>query len=248
MGTNDLREGIETFTAKALYQKVATLKGLQLSTDPTQSLPMKEYELDDPLLAVIEAGGIKRQPRPDCRDETFTLLDQNPKSAWSASSNYWNFKFREDKAGVFDLQISPSVKLCIDTRKRGIILTPQAHGTFLSPANNLTIFRMFKILTEHDAEAPALAKELAASDGEIVVTWTELGLGGIRKASDLFREFSGNKDALWGLNTHQRIFQPDPSPFNQKDEEELFVIEPAQPKLFNLWQAQLEKYRASLVL
>lgn len=191
----DLVMGVDSFTLLDLLRKAAAHKGLKLheGASKTYSEPIKVYELDDKLLAILAERGVKRQDRPDCRNKIFTLVDENPQKevlGWSPS-NYWNFKLLDGDECKFNLQVTLSVSFGINLEKRGIVFVPQAHGSFLSPVDQLPNFRMFKALVESDKNAPAVAKELAASDGSIVVTWTELGLGGIRKFADLFAEFAG---------------------------------------------------------
>ncbi|MBI2021111.1 hypothetical protein HYS99_01190 [Candidatus Giovannonibacteria bacterium] len=154
------------------------------------------YALNDKLLAMLAERNIKRQDRPDCRNEIFTLVDENSqeKIPGRASSNYWNFKLLEGDKNKFDLRVTLYVGFGLNLEKRGIVFVPRAHGTFLSPADSLPNFRMFKALVESDADALAVARELA-SDGSIVVSWTELGLGGIRMARTHYARHRLNE--LW---------------------------------------------------
>lgn len=229
---------LTSFTLLDLLQKAAAHKGLKLHEGYSE--PIKVYELDDRLLAVLAEQNIKRQNRPDCRNEIFTLVDENPqeKVPGSAPSNYWNFKLLEDDKHKFDLRVTLSVGFSLNIEKRGIVLVPQVHGSFVSAADSLPNFRMFKALVENDEDISAVAKELAASDGSIVITWTELGLGGIRKLSHLFSEFVGRNETIARLGGE--VFNPAPS-------DELFIAEPTQPKLVQIWRTQLKEYSAHLV-
>jgi hypothetical protein len=247
----DLVAGVDFFTLLDLFRRAAAHKDLILheSTSKAYSEPIKVYELDDRLLAVLAKHNIKRQDRPDCRNEIFTLVDENPQEkvpGW-APSNYWNFKLLKGDKRKFDLRVTLSVGFSLNLEKRGILLVPQAHGSFVSAVDLLPNFRMFKALVENDDEAPAVAKELAASDGSIVVSWTELGLGGIRKLSCLFSEFAARNETVAQLGRNGEIFDPAPNPRYQQPGDELFIAEPAQPKLFQAWRAQLNEYRTSLV-
>ncbi|MFY9458037.1 MAG: hypothetical protein WAP23_03925, partial [Candidatus Spechtbacterales bacterium] len=89
--------------------------------------------------------------------------------------------------------------------------------------------------------------ELAASDGSIVITWTELGLGGIRKLSHLFTEFAAQNETVAQLGRSGEVFDPVPNPRYQQPGDELFIAEPAQPKLIQTWRTQLNEYRAHLI-
>jgi len=246
-----LTMGVDAFTSLDLIKKAATHKKLTFCGEALDaySEPIKVYKLDEKLLAALAKQGIRRQERPDCRNEIFTLVDENPQKevpGWRPS-NYWNFKRLKNKQW-FDLGVTLSVSFEINLKKRGIVCWPQAHGTFFSAGDQLPKSRMFKILTECDAKAPAIAKELAASDGSIVITWTDLGLGGIRKIGDLFAEFVGSNKTVERLGANHNVFDPDPRPPHQQSGNELFIAEPAQPKVFQVWRAQLEDYRNRLIL
>lgn len=243
---------LDSFTLLGLLRKALAHKGLKLQegSDKAYSKPIKTYELTEKLLTLLSKKGIRQQDRPDCNNKIFTLVDENPQkviSGW-APSNYWNFKLVKEGASEFDLHISLSVGLEINKEKRGIVFWPQTHSSFLSPCDLLPNFRMFKTLAESDENAPAVAKELAASDGNLVVAWTDLGLGGIHNISDLFMEFSRGNKTVMELGRREKIFNPIPFPEHQKPGDELFIAEPAQPKIFQKWKAQLDEYRAKLIV
>lgn len=226
-----LTMGVDTFTLLDLLRKAATHKGLNLQEGASRacSEPIKVYELDDKLLAVLAERGIKRQARPDCRNRIFTLIDENPQKevhGWSPS-NYWNFKLLEGDERKFNLQVTLSVGFGINLEKRGIVFVPQANGSFLSPVDQLPNFRMFKMLVENDENVSAVAKELAASDGGIVVTWTELGLGGICELANLFAEFAGGNKLITQLGRNSEVFDPVPNPQYRQPCDKLFIAEPA---------------------
>lgn len=247
----DLTIGVDSFTLIDLLQKAAAHKGLKLHEGASRaySEPIRVYELDDKLLAMLAERNIKRQDRPDCRNEIFTLVDENPQekvSGWT-SSNYWNFKLLEDDKSKFDLRVTLSVGFGLNLEKRGVVFVPQAHGSYVSAADSLPNFRIFKAIVESDENAPAVAKELAASDGNIVVTWTELSLGGVRKLSYLFTEFAARNETVAQLGRNGEVFNPAPNPRYQQPGDELFIAEPAQPKVVQVWRTQLNEYRTHLV-
>jgi len=241
----ELVKGKDIFTLLDLLRRAAAYKNLKFKDGGS---PIKVYNLDEKILNVLTERGIKRQERPDCWNKIFTLVDQNPqeKIPGCNPTNYWNFKLLEGN-DRFDLRVTLSVGFGLNFKKRGIVLVPQAHGPFVSPGSLFSHFRMFKALVESDEEEdlPTVAKELAASDGEIVVTWTELGLGGIRELSHLFEEFASGNETVKRLGRNEEIFNPAPYLYQQPGDK-LFIAEPAQPKLFYFWQAQLNEYRASL--
>ena len=162
-------------------------------------------------------------------------------------SNYWNFK-RDEKSGKFDLKISLSVDFSVSRPARGVVLYPRAHGTFVSPVDELPNFRMVKALAESDQDAPELIKELAASNGRGVVNWTEIGLGGIMTVADLFEEFARGNEAVMQLAYVTKVFDPTPLSRHPSLVEPLYIIEPEQAKLMADWRKQLEDYRNSLIV
>lgn len=242
--------GVDAFTLLDLLGKAAAHKGLKLCEGASEacSKPIKAYELDDRLLAALAEQGIKRQARPDCHDTIFTLVDKNPQEkvpGWEPS-NFWNFRWLGGDENKFDLCVSLSVGFGMDTENRGIVFVPQARGSYVSAAGQLPNFRMFKALVESDEDAPLAAKELAASDGSLMVTWTELGLGGIRKLRDLFAEFAGRNELITQLDRDDQVFDPIPNPRHQRPGDELFIAEPAQPRVIQAWQRQLSGYHDRL--
>lgn len=249
----ELVAGVDRFTLLELFRRAAAHKGLTLheGADTAYSEPIKQYKLNPKLLTALAERKIRRQQHPDCENEIFTLVDENQQKKVDgyAPSNYWNFKLVKGGDGKFDLQIALCVGFTLNIERRGIVFCTLAHGTFLSASDRLPNFRMFKALTENDKNAPAVAKELAESDnGSIVVSWTDLGLGGIRSLAGLFVEFARNNNALNRLGLRGEVFDPQPHPQFQPPGDKMFVVEPAQPKLFDTWRAQLNDYRSGLTV
>ncbi len=250
----DFIPGQDILTQSELMQRAAALIGLEIGQeDKTRSITkaFATFELDQAKLKALEERGIKRQERPDC--DVFTLIDTNPQDPpphGFALSNYWNFSRTERDKGPFDLKIELKVQLVVDQSKRGIVCTPLASGTLVSPCDHLPNFRMFKALVELSPDMPDVAKRIAANElGRVVISWTDLGLGGLREIGDLFREFARGNQAIHELSSKTSIFQPSPlhsayAPGNT----EQYVVEPAQPRLFRLWHQQLDNYRDKIYL
>lgn len=244
--------GKDCFTLLGLLAKAATYKGLKLleGSSEAYSEPVKTYVLNDKLLALLAERGIKRQARSDCNHEIFTLVDENPQEkvpGW-APGNYWNFRPLEGGSDKFNLKIELCVGFTVNSRERGIGLVPMAHSPFLSPADYLPNFRMFKTLVENDEDVLAVAKEIASSDGTVQVTWTDLGVGGIRTLEVLFGEFAGDNEKVRSIALRQEVFDPMPYPRHQKPGDKLFVVETAQPRVFQAWQDQLKEYISHLAI
>ena len=96
-----LKKGSDTFTLRDLIQKAAARKGLKLqevdSYGKGRSKSIKTYTLDEKRLSFLAKRGIQQQERPDCRNEIFTLVDENPqkKVPGFTPSSWWNFKRRK---------------------------------------------------------------------------------------------------------------------------------------------------------
>jgi len=233
-----LVQGKNCFTVRQLVEKAAAFKGLKVSEHDLVSRPIKTYELSENILPFLREEGIEQQPRPD---KVITFVDKRPQTPppGYSPSNYWNFTQKED--GSYQLKIAISVILRVDQKERGVIMYPNALGTFLSPCDHLTNLHMLRALVKSDKHAPAVAKELVASNGKIIVFWADLGLGGIRPLQELFYEFAGNNDKISHLYPHN-VFDPLPHVNGQKQEDEIFVIESAQPDLIKTWRKQLKSY------
>jgi len=124
-----LEKGVDEFTMLELLVKAAAFKGLELygSSSEAYTKPIKEYKLDDKLLALLAERRIKRHDRPD---DVFTLSDENPQEkvqGWEPS-NYWNFKLLEGEKRRFDLSVSIAAGLIINQSERGVKLNPLASG------------------------------------------------------------------------------------------------------------------------
>jgi hypothetical protein len=202
--------GDSALTLLDLLRRAASHKGLRLHEGASKacSKPIKVYVLDEKLLVALAKHNIRKQDRSDCMNEIFTLVDENPQTripGWS-TSNYWNFKLVEGGKRRFNLRMTLSVGFGINFEKRGVVLVPQAHGSYVSAADQLPNFQMFKALVKNDSHAPAVAKELANSTGTVVVTWTELGLGGIRRLVDLFTEFAADNKTVAQLGRDGEVF------------------------------------------
>ncbi len=146
----------------------------------------------------------------------------------------------------------------------GVILAPIAYGlsssstdkavikslnnVHIQPWDNAAKHQMFRVLVDSNGEAPAVAKELAASGSSIIVTWAELGLGGARRIADIFSEFSGTNEAVAALGKSGSVFNPTPYPPNQRFGEQLIILMPWQANLFATWRSQLNEYREKLKL
>lgn len=252
----DLREYV--LHVLGLYRLAASFKGLEYreSGDPIHpekhavSKTIKEYALDDTTLDALSKLGFKKIVEEQYG--MMSLMDQNPQDPRDYSegfvpSNNWNFKRRaEGEDRSFDARINLHVDFSIDMARRGVVLHPQAMGTSVSPADRGPNLRMFRALTRMDPDAPKIAKEIAESNGSIMVTWSDLGLGGLRNLSRLFDEFVNGNETIRSM-TKLNIFDPSPDLYQGRHRGDLiYITEPGQPLLFEEWKRQLKNVRARL--
>ena len=227
-------------TSLDIFKMAALHKGLELQENTSTrvcSKPIRTYLLSDEQLKALEEQGFRQQARPDCKNEILTLIKE---------AEFWNFKQSpkgSNEGWPFDLRIILTVDFEINAEKGGVVLWPMAHSPFLSPANRSPHFIMFKTLVEADENALDIAKEIASSGGSIIITWTNIGLDGVRRIDDLFAEFVSENEKVKQLGRTGEVF--DPAPYAH---DKLFIIKSAQSEIVKMWREQLDCYRNSLVV
>ena len=232
LSTPKVEEGI--LTRLEIISKAATFKSLTATSD--RSEPIITCLLDEETVSILSERGLNRDLRGD-GITTFSIADLE---------GYWNFRTDKDK-----MEITLLVDFYVEERKRGVVffpITSDAHvwGGKYKPSQ----FQMFKLLAEIHPEAPAVVHELARSNGSLIVTWTELGLGGIRQLPSLFAEFYGDNKFIRQLaNSDMSPFNPVPYPsesWEQALNDKSFVTEPSQPEIMEGWRKQLEEFCRNL--
>ncbi|PIR88322.1 MAG: hypothetical protein COU09_02880 [Candidatus Harrisonbacteria bacterium CG10_big_fil_rev_8_21_14_0_10_44_23] len=220
MKATTLSMGENALTLLDLIQRAAAHKGLRLceGASEARSEPIKKCKVGKELLAALSKRGVKKCNR-------YIKCD--------------------------DVEFTLYVGFGVSDEHRGVLIVPIVVGTtgpFVPERGRFPTFQAFKVLVENDSDALAVAKELAASDGIVVVTWTELGLGGIRRLADLFTEFAGHNETVSRLGRSGEVFDPVPNPHYPQPGDELFILEPAQPKIIEMWRKQLNDYRSRLIV
>ncbi len=237
-----LIHGENCFTETELSKFVIVNNRLSFSeANSYRSNSFREYVLSDEILKILREKNI--EPRKADSENAYAISDNNP---GEAGSN-WFFYLDQYKKGTFDLRVSLSFSVEIKIRKRGMVFYPHAEAcssncTCVSPNSRSANFRMFKTLIDNNADdVPEIAKRMAASpDGQVVVNWTELGLGGLRTLKDIFyNEFAKGNEAVQKL-TKETIFFP--NPYNDSR----YITEQVQSILFDVWEEQLKEYRNKL--
>lgn len=187
----------------------------------------------------------------DYRDDgVITLSDDNKQKERGEllSSNYWNFRNNEEKKDPLILEMR--IRGRLDGKERGIHCYPCVTGSFLSPADHLPQWRVFKILfniiQNNETEGcKKIVRDIAQSEkGVVFVSWSDISnsymhLSGIRTISKLFGEFIRGHENLQRLIStcpHLEIF----SFIGEK--EDFFVSEHLHLEIFDLWKEELNEF------
>jgi hypothetical protein len=246
--------GVDCFTQLDLFQKAAALKGLVLKEDSlciSDSQNIKEFLLTEDLLAKLAERGIKKCDNVKEPHFQFILEDEDIRNVGLPEYPTNRWEFRRAIGQKFDLRIFLSVgfeRREANDEVIGISLRPQAGGVcFSSASDKRANFHLFKALVEDWPEAPPIAKDLAASDGVIHLSWIDIGWEGLRFRPDLFQYFTGGNDRVFELH-EKKIYSPAPFPSESGRGEMLYDTKSVQRYLIRRWNKQLREYRDSLVL
>ncbi len=197
---------------------------------------LKTYELTDPRFAdALRRFGFKINNRVD---NIITLSDENPQpeSPGVASSGYWNFRKNRDA-----LRLGLRLICRMNYKERGVIFSPYVQREFLSSSDTLSCLRFFRVVAEYDKHAPALIRQVAQNE-KLTVSFTAIGLSGIRSLAMLFEEFRCYNDEILQLaNSGMSPFNPSPS-----TDDALYAPEYIQASILELWKIQLNKLLSSL--
>ncbi len=189
-------------------------------------------------------------------DGTRTLVDRG--SAWDSDTS-WSFKPRNGDEES-DLQVTARVVCYADESRRGMVLAPRVQATLASAGCPYPNQRLFCALAEMHADTISdtmhgIARHMIRHRLNYVVPWSDLrggeGLCGIRSLPALFSEFMGRfarHRCLIDKLDANGFFSPEARKVHPDMPGALFVLEQAQPRVFQAWEAQLEECRRSLHL
>lgn len=227
------------FTRDQLFSMAASYKGLKIRNPGAMRPCTPNFAVVPIENGIINLLGIRGIEWHEHSEGMFTLVDtgQQQLIPGVSPSNYWN----QRTDGPVPPQIALYLTLDLETEGNGINLWPQASGNFVSPVAKLPNFRMFKAIVESGMakDLPAVAREIAESDGHLLVSWTDLGLKGLKSATELFEKFSGGKEVLRQLAYRNEVFLPRVSG-------NLYFSAGYQREVLTKWHFQLETYRESL--
>ncbi len=235
-----LEIGKNCFREADIFKKAVEYKSLLYQGVNSCSETFVTYDLDERLLALLAEAGIRKNP---CSENVFSLVDTNSQKTEPGVplSNFWNFQLVENSEKP-DLRIHLYVILKNSSKKRGVTMLSCTKGAF-PPLDHLPNFRMFKTLVECGGqEVPLIAKDLRANEGKVFISWTELGLAGIRTLGNLWLEFVDYHEATRDLSVvEDQCFK---SPFLENIQDvigikDLFILESVQGKIFEEWERRI---------
>lgn len=229
----------QLLSAQQLIEKAAVFLGLGNKNEEVFSgyrlKPLCQYELTGEFLKALQTGGFEYKERPD---GVITLSGE--------SNKYWNFRRREGEKDklLLSLELLPN----ISEPDRGVVFTPMVFGTFLSPGEVSISLEVFRVVLKNNLEKHPLIHKVVAADGKLVVTWTNIQLGGIRSLQTLFEEFVNRNKKINELR-HNPLSPFDFQPHLCRDlTEPYYLPESIQPLILQLWRYQLENFVNALNL
>ena len=247
MATNlELVPGKDTFTLLDLLRKAAAHKGLKFEENVSRvcTEPFKTYVLDDELMRALADRDIVRK-HSEHPLNLWAIGDRKYQQGDSTMqhAHWWRFGFLKDKPTERDFRLQLLVALEFNQTKRSIVFHPEVSATLAHPANQYLNCRMWNVLVEIDKDSSSVAKELAAGgEAGLLVTWTDMGLGGIRSFENLFDEFADGKQTLCDLAQSREVFFPLPYARYESPGDEIFVVENMHHIVFDTWERQRYEY------
>ena len=230
----------QLLTKNNLLLKAAAIKKVVLSLDHNSLLiskPFVSYKLEGEFLDILKKNGFKLDYRTD---GVITLSEEN-------SEGYWNFYDKPNEKS--ELRLDLCVVFGVYESERGVVLRSDTSGGYLSPAILRSHLKVFEAVAQYKVtKIHPLVKEIVAGQGKTVVSWKQLGLGGLRSVPALFDELtiqSGRRTSSLKDLARSSVSPFDPSPVDQ--EERLFLPETYQPLLFELWWEQLRDFKGDLL-
>lgn len=236
----DLKD--QLLSEKELIQKAVEFKGLRIVNNVNgnpRSESIGSYRIGGDFLRTLRKNGFNLAKR---KDGIVTL-------SWR--KDYWNFRRKDDE---FDeLVLTLHLVMFINQRKRGVVFVPVAHGSFLGPVTgsraNYEVFKVAVRYNEHHGIHPnSLIQEVVNKGGEICVNWGKIQLGGIRSLYTLFMEFKRDRQLVDFVHSRIPIFDPDPYFFDPDPNLKVgkYFPEEFQPQLFQLWEEQIQDFKARI--
>ncbi len=246
-------EPIKLIAESELIRKAAAFMSLVLKDEPREhtsyltfdSLSVDSFSLNDRgFISALEKAGFTFGPGVGASRKEIVYLDggSNQKGAEIFESDCWSWTRKEANP-----RLDVRFRLSISEERRGVVCLPEVWGNCGGGAcHQPTIQKFVEVVAIYFVEAHALIKECVKAKPCPVISWSDIGLGGVKSVEHLFQELFGkNANVLKLAYSNISPFNPDPRNWPRK-EDKLFVLEPDQPKLFKQWRTQLQEFGDSL--
>lgn len=211
------------------------------------------YELTGVLLQDLQRRGICSNPynsdgRPlppgvtnfvDYGEPRQTLDPTEPRGSRGGSRGCtWTFYEEQPRR----IKISATVEI----ESQGVRLTPRTNGFSFVDEHHL---RVFKVLKECGVEMHPFAHRIIDSDeGNVLIAWEELGLGGILTLENTFKSFCQGQAEIEKL-IEIGVFFPIPRPPRGTTKVDApYIPLPAQSELHREWRRQLDDFITRITL
>jgi hypothetical protein len=228
-----------------LIEKAATSRGLTIKRyredrGYSETEVIGTYKLDKGLLEALGKVGFTFEPgrKPPYDAMIYLTGNSNQRGQEVFESDCWNWKRTET-----DHKLTIYLRLLVSEKERGVIAVPEVWGNCSGGAcHRPTINKFVMAVAGYSQEAHSLLKEMTA-DSYPTIYWSDIGLGGIKSVSTLFRELYGHNESISRLaDSNVSPFAPSPKQAGYN----YFVVESDQPRLFEQWNKQLQEYKDRL--
>ncbi|MBI5732665.1 hypothetical protein HY967_01755 [Candidatus Jorgensenbacteria bacterium] len=239
-----------------LISRAASSKGLVLKDKLRNSYSCLKFDsevigtfnLERGFISALEKQGFTFGPgtKPPHNEMAYLSGHSDQRGSEVFESDCWAWG-KEEK----NIQLTVYFRLSVAERERGVLCIPYVWGNCSGGAcHRPTIDKFVKVVAEHFPDTHPLIREAVNADFRPVISWRDIGLGGIRSIEELFDELYGRNEKVAKLaGSSLSPFDPDPNPRKSILEvtDRAFVVETDQPTLFKRWRDQLQFFKTDLV-
>jgi hypothetical protein len=205
------------------------------------------FKLEGELLSALRRYGFGFGPGFDTvRERTVYLYgnsDQRGREIFE--SDCWSWDITETNP-----QITVYFRLSISEEKGGVVCTPILGGNWRGGAYHVpTINNFLRVVAGHFSNVHPLIKEAVNTNFQMVVSWNDINVTGIKSLRQLFHDAFGQNEKICDLaRSNLSPFNPDPFQYRatMEIEDRLFIPELIQSRLLEQWKKQLESFKNSL--
>lgn len=235
-----------------LIKKAAASFGLVLSEKPREycsnpqfdSKPVGIFTLDEGFLSVLKRKGFTFGPGAKHQDTIYLDGHSDQKGAEIWDTDFWAW----DKTTNEPKQIAVSFRLRVEEDQKGVVCMSETSG---NACHRPTIDKFVTAAAEYFADAHILIKNSHNPENRPVITWSSIGVEGIKSVGSIFRElYSYEKNKAVVALSASNLSPFIPAPSQQQNgvwtTDRLFVLAPQQDRLVWQWKRQLADFKALL--